>query len=73
MLINLVYSQVGLGEIREAYASLREVPDKFELVDVFRAPEYVDQIVEECIALGAPAIWFHTSWPRLPEPLSKKM
>ena len=24
MLINLVYSQVGLGEIREAYASLRE-------------------------------------------------
>jgi tetratricopeptide (TPR) repeat protein len=24
MLINLVYSQVGLGELREAYASLRE-------------------------------------------------
>src|SRR5512134_49957 len=44
-----------LGE--KAYASLREVPDQFDLVDVFRAPEYVDQIVEECIALGAPAIW----------------
>ena len=44
-----------LGE--KAYASLREVPDPFDLVDVFRAPEYVDQIVEECIALGAPAIW----------------
>ena len=24
MLVNLVYSQVGLGEIREAYASVRE-------------------------------------------------
>ena len=44
-----------LGE--KAYASLREVPDRFDLVDVFRAPEYVDQVVEECIALGAPAIW----------------
>lgn len=44
-----------LGE--KAYASLREVPDPFDLVDVFRAPEYVDQIVEECIALGVPAIW----------------
>jgi hypothetical protein len=44
-----------LGE--KSYASLREVPDPFDLVDVFRAPEYVDQVVEECIALGAPAIW----------------
>lgn len=44
-----------LGE--KAYASLREVPEKFDLVDVFRAPEYVDPIVEECIALGVPAIW----------------
>jgi predicted CoA-binding protein len=44
-----------LGE--KAYTSLREVPDPFDLVDVFRAPEYVDQIVEECIALSAPAIW----------------
>ena len=44
-----------LGE--KAYASLREVPDKFDVVDVFRAPEYVGAIVEECITLGAPAIW----------------
>lgn len=44
-----------LGE--KAYPSLREVPHPFDLVDVFRAPEYVDRIVDDCIALGAPALW----------------
>jgi hypothetical protein len=53
-----------LGE--KAYASLREVPDQFDLVDVFRAPEYVDQIVEECIALGAPAIWLQEGVVNIP-------
>ena len=40
-----------------AYACLSDVPDKIDLVDVFRAPEHVDGIVGECIALGIPAIW----------------
>ncbi|HSW52920.1 MAG TPA: CoA-binding protein [Sulfuricaulis sp.] len=53
-----------LGE--QAYASLREVPDRFDLVDVFRAPEYVDRIVEECIALGAPAIWLQEGVVNIP-------
>jgi hypothetical protein len=39
-----------LGE--KAYASLREVPDPFDLVDVFRAPEYVDRIVERARQAG---------------------
>ncbi|WP_461573891.1 CoA-binding protein [Sulfuricaulis sp.] len=37
-------------------ASLREVPDKIDLVDMFRAPEYVGKIVEECLALKLPTI-----------------
>jgi predicted CoA-binding protein len=44
-----------LGE--KAYAKLEEVPDKIDLVDVFRAPEHVDEIVDTCIRLGLPAIW----------------
>jgi predicted CoA-binding protein len=44
-----------LGE--RAYASLRALPEKPDLVDVFRAPEYVAAIVDDCIALGLPAIW----------------
>lgn len=44
-----------LGE--KAYARLSDVPEKIDLVDVFRAPEHVDAIVDECIALGIKAIW----------------
>ncbi len=44
-----------LGE--QAYARLEDVPDKIDLVDVFRAPQYVDAIVDSCITLGIPAIW----------------
>jgi predicted CoA-binding protein len=45
----------ALGE--KSYASLVEVPGKIDLVDVFRRPEYVDEIVEQAIQLKIPAIW----------------
>lgn len=44
-----------LGE--KAYADLYAVPDTIDLVDVFRAPEHVEAIVDACIALHIPAIW----------------
>jgi predicted CoA-binding protein len=44
-----------LGE--RAYPSLRDIPEKFELVNVFRRPEYVDEIVEQAIELKIPALW----------------
>ena len=34
----------ALGE--KAYPSLLDVPEKIDLVDVFRRPEFVDEIVE---------------------------
>jgi hypothetical protein len=49
----------ALGE--KSYPSLLEVPlelrEKIDLVDVFRRPEYVDEIVEQAIRLKIPAIW----------------
>jgi predicted CoA-binding protein len=45
----------ALGE--KAYPSLLEVPEKIDIVDVFRRPEYVDEIVEQAIQLKVPAIW----------------
>jgi hypothetical protein len=42
---------------KKAYASLADVPGPIDLVDVFRAAEYIDAIVDECIALKVPAIW----------------
>ena len=44
-----------LGE--PAYADLYAVPGEIDLVDVFRAPQYVDPIVDACIELKIPAIW----------------
>lgn len=44
-----------LGET--CYANLRDIPFPVDLVDVFRAPEFVPAVVEDAIAIGAPAIW----------------
>jgi predicted CoA-binding protein len=44
-----------LGE--KAYASLSEIPEKIDLVDVFRAAAHVDAIVDECLRLGLKRIW----------------
>lgn len=44
-----------LGE--KAYASLAEVPDKIDLVDVFRRSDEAGKAVDEAIAVGAKAVW----------------
>lgn len=46
---------VVLGE--RAYRTLAEVPEKIDVVDVFRRPEFVPEIVEETIRLKIPALW----------------
>ena len=45
----------ALGE--KAYPSLREVPEKVDVVNIFRRSEFVPAIVEEAIALKPDAIW----------------
>lgn len=45
----------ALGE--KSYSSLLDVPEKIDLVDVFRRPEFVDEVVEQAIHLKIPAIW----------------
>ena len=45
----------GLGE--RAYAHLNDLPETPDMVDVFRAPEHVAAIVDDCIALGVKALW----------------
>ncbi|MFZ0707160.1 MAG: CoA-binding protein [Candidatus Korobacteraceae bacterium] len=45
----------SLGE--HAYPTLLEVPEKIDIVNIFRRPEAVPEIVEQAIQLGVPAIW----------------
>jgi predicted CoA-binding protein len=42
---------------RRCYASLRDIPQKVDLVDIFRDPEAVPPIVEDAIAIGAKVVW----------------
>ena len=44
-----------LGE--KAYASLLEVPEKIDIVDIFRRPEFVEEVVDQAIQAKIPAIW----------------
>jgi predicted CoA-binding protein len=45
----------ALGE--KSYPSLLDVPEKIDIVDIFRRPEFVDEIVDQAIQLKVPAIW----------------
>ena len=44
-----------LGE--KAYASLADIPFPVDLVNVFRESAAIPGIVDECVAINAPAIW----------------
>jgi uncharacterized protein len=45
----------ALGE--NAYATLLDVPQKIDIVNVFRRPEFVEEVVDQAIRLKVPAIW----------------
>jgi predicted CoA-binding protein len=44
-----------LGE--KSYATLEEIPEKVDIVDIFRRSEFVPEIVESAIRIGAKAVW----------------
>ncbi|MGB9334248.1 MAG: CoA-binding protein [Candidatus Acidiferrales bacterium] len=44
-----------LGE--KCYATLEEIPEKIDIVDIFRRSEFVPEVVESAIRIGAKAIW----------------
>ena len=44
-----------MGE--KAYPSLLDVPEKIDIVNVFRRPDAVPEVVEQAIQIQAPAIW----------------
>jgi len=60
--------QTVLGE--KAYPSLKDVPDKVDIVNIFRRSEFVPEIVEQAIALKVPAVWMQEEIVH--EPAAKK-
>ena len=48
-------AETVLGE--KVYRSLREIPEKIDIVDVFRRSDAVPAIVDEVIELKLPVLW----------------
>ena len=44
-----------LGE--KCYARLEDIPEKIDIVDIFRRSELVPEVVESAIRIGAKAVW----------------
>lgn len=42
---------------QKAHASLLDVPEKIDIVNVFRRSEFVEEVVDQAIQLKVPAIW----------------
>src|ERR1700727_586377 len=49
----------SLGE--KSYSSLLDVPYKIDIVNIFRRPEFVEEVVDQAIQLKVPAIWMQES------------
>lgn len=49
----------GVDEVfgEKSYPSLLDIPGEIDLVDIFRRPEFVDEIVDQAIEKGAKAVW----------------
>lgn len=45
---------------QKAYASLGDVPEKIDIVDVFRRAEETPSIADEAVAIGAKALWLQS-------------
>lgn len=45
----------ALGE--RSYASLSDIPFPVDVVDVFRAPQFVPEVADEAVKIGARAVW----------------
>lgn len=53
-----------LGE--KVYPSLSAIPEPVDLVDVFRQPEFVDEVVDECLKLKLKNLWLQDGVVNVP-------
>lgn len=45
---------------QKAYASLKDVPEKIDLVDVFRREEHTPEVATDAVAIGAKTLWLQS-------------
>lgn len=52
-----VNPNISEWEGEKAYSSLLDVPEEVDIVNIFRRPDAVPEVVEQTIQIKAPAIW----------------
>ena len=53
--VNPKYNEIlGL----KCYPDLKSIPLKIDIVDVFRRPEHLEEVVKESVEIGAKVLWF---------------
>ncbi len=52
--VNPVYQEV-LG--MKCYPDLKSIPEKIDIVDIFRNPDEVMPVIDEAISVGAKSVW----------------
>lgn len=45
---------------RKCYPDVKSIPQKVDIVDVFRAPEHIPQVAEDAIAAKAECLWLQS-------------
>ena len=53
--VNPVYPEI-LGQ--KSYPTLRDLPEVPDIVDIFRRPDAIPEVVDEAIEVGAKVVWF---------------
>jgi uncharacterized protein len=50
----------------KAYPRLSDIPGPIDLVDVFRRPEHIDEVVDECLKLRLKNLWIQEDIINIP-------
>jgi len=53
--VNPSLHEAVLGE--EPFCSLRDIPGRVDIANIFRRSEFVPEVVDQAIQIGVPAIW----------------
>jgi len=62
--VNPGYDQI-LGE--KSYPSLTDIPEKVDIVNIFRRPEQVGPVIDEAVKIGAKVVWLQLGIRNDPE------
>jgi len=62
--VNPMYPEI-LGE--KSYSDLSQIPDKVDIIDVFRRPEQVGPVIDEAVKIDAPVVWLQLGIRNDPE------